>query len=123
MGSIIFSVIFVNEYFPYELLIIVIFLLVFTFVIRYSHEIKNLVHAVLLLRLKKGSINRIVLRVFKYYGITSTYALVGTHDLLLNVKISSIKDFYNLINLRLKPLNEIEDIEILFINKIVKTPI
>ncbi len=123
MGSIIFSVIFVNEYFPYELLIIIIFLLVFTFVIRYSHEVKNLVHAVLLLKLKKGSINRISLRIFKYHGITSTYALVGTHDLLLNVKISSIKDFYNLINIRLKPLNEIEDIEILFINKIVKTPI
>ncbi len=60
---------------------------------------------------------------FKYYGVTSTYTLVGTHDLLLNVKISSIKDFYNLINLRLKPLNEIKDIEILFINKILKTPI
>ena len=123
MGSIIFSVIFVNEYFPHELLIIIIFLLVFTFVIRYSHEVKNLVHAVLLLKLEKGSVNRIALRVFKYHGITSTYALVGTHDLLLNVKISSIKDFYNLINIRLKPLNEIEDIEILFINKIVKTPI
>jgi hypothetical protein len=123
MGSIIFSVIFVNEYFPLELLIIVIFLLIFTFVIRYSHEVKNLVSAVLLLKLEKGSINRIALRVFKYYGVTSTYALVGAHDLLLNVKISSIKDFYNLINFRLKPLNEIKEIEVLFINKIVKTPI
>jgi drug/metabolite transporter (DMT)-like permease len=123
MGSIIFSVIFVNEYFPHELLIIVIFLLVFTFIIRYSHEVKNLVQAVLLLRLEKGSTNKIALRVFKYYGVNSTYALVGTHDLLLNVKISSIKDFYNLINLRLKPLNEIKDIQILFINKIEKSPI
>ncbi|MFW9821111.1 MAG: EamA family transporter [Candidatus Thorarchaeota archaeon] len=122
MGSIIFSVIFVNEYFPHELLIIVIFLLVFTFLIRYSHEVKNLVQAVLLLRLKKGSTNRIALRVLKYYGINSIYALVGTHDLLLNVKISSIKDFYNLINLRLKPLEEIKDIEILYINKVEKTP-
>lgn len=121
LASILFSVFFVNEYFPHELLIIVIFLLAFTFVIRYAHEIKNLVQAILLLTLKKGSINRIALRVFKYYGVTSTYALVGAHDLLLNVKMSSIKDFYNLINLRLKPLNEIEDIEILFINKIVKT--
>jgi drug/metabolite transporter (DMT)-like permease len=123
LGSIVFSVIFVNEYFPHELLIIVIFLLVFTFVIRYAHEVKNLVHAVILLRLEKGSVNRIALRVFKYYGITSTYALVGTQDLLLNVKTSSIKDFYNLINLRLKPLNEIKDIEILFINKIYKKTI
>ncbi|MFX0005116.1 MAG: EamA family transporter [Promethearchaeota archaeon] len=122
MGSIIFSVIFVNEYFPYELLIIVIFLLVFTFILRYSHEVKNLVQAILLLKLEKGSINRITLRVFKYYGVISTYALVGAHDLLLNVKTSSIKDFYNLINLRIKPLNEIKDIEILFINKVVKTP-
>ncbi len=123
MGSIIFSVLFVNEYFPYELLIIVIFLLVFTFVIRYSHEVKNLVQAILLLKLEIGSINRIAPRVFKYHGITSTYALVGAHDLLLNVKINSIKDFYNLINLRLKPLNEIKDIKVLFINKIVKIPI
>lgn len=123
MGSIIFSIIFVNEYFPHELLIIIIFLLVFTFVFRYSHEIKNLVQAIVLLKLKKGSINRIALRVFKYYGITSIYTLVGTYDLLLNAKVSSIKDFYNLINLRLKPLNEIEDIEVLFTNKIVKKPI
>ncbi|MFX1417852.1 MAG: EamA family transporter [Promethearchaeota archaeon] len=121
MGSIIFSVIIVNEYFPLELLIIIIFLLVFTFIFRYSHEVKNLVQAVLLLRLKKGSVNRIMLRIFKYYGITSIYTLIGTHDLLLNVKLSSIKDFYNLINSRLKPLKEIEDIEILFINKIEKT--
>ncbi|MFX1379004.1 MAG: EamA family transporter [Promethearchaeota archaeon] len=122
MGSIIFSVIFVNEFFPLEFLIIVIFLLVFTFVVRYSHEVKNLVKAVLLIKLKKGSFNKITLRIFKYYGINSIYTLVGTHDLLLNVKISSIKDFYNLINLRLKPLNEIKDIQILFINKIEKTP-
>lgn len=123
MGSIIFAVIIVNEYFPPELLIIIIFLLVFTFVLRYSHEVKNLVQAVLLLKLKKGSINRITLRVFKYHGIMSTYALVGIHDLFLHIKLSSIKDFYNLINTRLKPLNEIRDIEILFINKIEKTPI
>ena len=122
MGSIIFSVIFVHEYFPYELLTIVIFLLVFTFALRYSHEVKNLVQAILLLKLEKGSINRIALRVFKYYGVISSYALVGARDLLLNVKTNSIKDFYNLINLRIKPLNEIKDIEILFINKVVKTP-
>ena len=123
MGSIIFSVILVNEYFPLELLITVIFLLIFTFVFRYSHEIKNLVQAVLLLKLKKGSINRIALRIFKYYGVMSTYALVGPHDLFLHIKIGSIKDFYNLINTRLKPLNEIRDIEILFINKIEKAPV
>jgi hypothetical protein len=122
LASILLSVIFVNEYFPHELLIIVIFLLAFTFVIRYSHEVKNLVQAVLLLSLKKGSINRIALRVFKYYGVRSAYAIAGPHDVLLNVKLSSIKDFYNLINLRLKPLDEIEDIKILFINKIIKAP-
>ena len=123
MGSIIFSVIFVNEYFPLELLIIVIFLLVFTFVIRYSHEVKNLVQAILLLKLEKGSFNRITLRIFKYYGVTSIYTLVGTYDLMLIIKTSSIKDFYNLINLRLKPLNDIKDIEILFINKNINKPI
>jgi len=123
MGSIIFSVIFVNEYFPLELLIIVVFLLVFTFVIRYSHEVKNLVQAILLLKLEKGSFNRITLRIFKYYGVTSIYTLVGTYDLMLIIKTSSIKDFYNLINLRLKPLNDIKDIEILFINKNINKPI
>ncbi|MHA2429429.1 MAG: EamA family transporter [Promethearchaeota archaeon] len=123
MGSIIFSVIFVNEYFPYELLIIVIFLLVFTFILRYSHEVKNLVQAVLLLKIKKGSIKEVALRVFKYYGVTSISALIGSHDLLLDVKISSIKDFYILINRRLKPVKEIENIDILFINKIEKIPI
>lgn len=121
MGSIIFSAILVNEYFPLELLIIIIFLLVFTFVFRYSHEVKNLVQAVILVRLKKGSPDRTALRIFKYYGITSIFVLIGTHDLLLKVKISSIKDFYRLINIRLKPLKDIEDIEILFINKVIKT--
>jgi len=123
MGSIIFAIIFVNEYFPYELLIIVIFLLVFTFILRYSHEVKNMVHAVLLLKIKKGSIKKIALRVFKYYGVTSISALIGSHDLLLDVKLSSIKDFYILINRRLKPVKEIENIDILFINKIEKIPI
>lgn len=123
MGSIIFAVIFVNEYFPYELLIIVIFLLVFTFMLRYSHEVKNLVQAVLLLKIKKGSIKKVAIRVFKYYGVTSISALIGTQDLFLDVKISSIKDFYNLVNRRLKPLKEIENIDILFINKIEKIPI
>jgi len=123
MGSIIFSVIIVNEYFPHELLITIIFLLLFTFVFRYSHEVKNLVQAVLLIKLKKGAINKIALRIFKYHGIISTNVLVGTHDLLLHIKMSSIRDFYSLIDTRLKPLNEIRDIEILFINKIEKSPI
>jgi len=123
MGSIIFSIIFINEYFPHELLIIVIFLLVFTFLLRYSHEVKNLVQAVLLLKIKKGSIKEVAIRVFKYYGVTSISALIGTQDLFLDVKISSIKDFYNLVNRRLKPLKEIENIDILFINKIEKIPI
>ncbi|MFX0033964.1 MAG: EamA family transporter [Candidatus Hodarchaeota archaeon] len=120
LGSIIFSVIFVNEYFPLVLLIIVIFLIITTVILRYSHEVKNLVQAVLLLKIKKGSMNKIALRVFKYYGVTSTYALIGTNDLLLNVKISSIKDFYDLVNLRLKPLTDIQDIKILFTNQIEK---
>ncbi|MFX1497974.1 MAG: Lrp/AsnC ligand binding domain-containing protein [Promethearchaeota archaeon] len=120
MGSIIFSVIFVNEYFPLELLIIVVFLIITTVILRYSHEVKNLVQAVLLLKIHRGSMNKVALRVFKYYGVTSTYALIGASDLLLNVKISSIKDFYDLINTRLKPLRDIQNIEILFANQIEK---
>ena len=120
MGLIIFSVLIVNEYFPYDLLIITIFLLIITIVFRYAHETKNLVKAYLLITLRKGKIKPISLRILKYYGVTSVNALIGTYDLLVDVKISSIKDFYSLVNKRLKPIDEIKKIEIIFINKIEK---
>ena len=68
--------------------------------------------------MKKGTFKPLVLRILKYYGITKISALIGTYDLLVDVKISSIKDLYFLVNQRLKPINEIKNIEILFINRI-----
>lgn len=120
LGSIILSVLLISEYFPYDLLIITIFLLIITIVFRYAHETKNLVKAYFLITLRKGKIKPIILRILKYYGVTSVNALIGTYDLLVDVKISSIKDLYSLVNKRLKPINEIKKIEIIFINKIEK---
>ena len=118
MSSILFTVILLKAYFPLELLIITIFLLIVTIVFRYAHETKNLVRAYLVITVKKGTFKPLVLRILKYYGITKISALIGTYDLLVDVKISSIKDLYFLVNQRLKPINEIKNIEILFINRI-----
>lgn len=120
IGSILFSVILIREYFPYDLLFITIFLLLITIIFRYSHEVKNLVKANLLITLKKGSTKPIILRILKYYGITKISALIGTYDLLVDVKTSSIKDLYFLVDKRLKPIDQIKKIDILFINKIEK---
>ncbi len=118
MGSLVFAVVLVSEYFPIELLIIVIFVLILSIILRYAHEVKNLVRASILLTLKKGTINTLPLKILKYYGVISIDALAGTHDLLLNIKTNSIKEFYYLINERLRKLNEIKNISILFINNI-----
>lgn len=117
LGSLIFAVVLVNEYFPYEYLIIVIFFFSITIIFRYAHEVKNLVQAIALLNLKKGAISTIPTKILKYHGVQSAHALIGTNDLLVNIKISSIKDFYYLINNRLKPIREVNNLEILFINK------
>jgi hypothetical protein len=118
MGSLIFAVVLVSEYFPIELLIIIIFVLILSIILRYAHEVKNLVRASILLTLEKGTIKTLPLKILKYYGVISIDALAGTHDLLLNVKTNSIKEFYYLINERLRKLNEIKNISILFINNI-----
>jgi DNA-binding Lrp family transcriptional regulator len=120
MGSILFSVILINEYFPLEMLIITIFLLVITIVFRYAHETKNLVKAYILISLKKGEIKSTILKILKYNGVISVYALIGTFDLLVDVKVSSIRDLYSLVDNRLKPIDEVKNLEILFINKAEK---
>jgi hypothetical protein len=118
MGSLIFAVVLVSEYFPTELLFITIFILILSIILRYAHEVKNLVRATILLNLKKGAIKTLPLKILKYHGIISVEALAGTHDLLLNVKTNSIKEFYYLINERLRKLNEIKNLSILFINNV-----
>ncbi|MFW9827218.1 MAG: Lrp/AsnC ligand binding domain-containing protein [Candidatus Thorarchaeota archaeon] len=120
MGSILFSVILINEYFPFDMLIITIFLLVITIVFRYAHETKNLVKAYILISLKKGEIKSTILKILKYNGVISVYALIGTFDLLVDVKVSSIRDLYSLVDNRLKPIDEVKNLEILFINKTEK---
>ncbi|MFX0057459.1 MAG: Lrp/AsnC ligand binding domain-containing protein [Candidatus Hodarchaeota archaeon] len=123
LGSILFSVFLINEFFPLELLVILIFLLFVTIIFRYAHEVKNLVKAYLLIKVKSENVKTTILKILKYYGVNSIYALIGTYDLLINVKTNSIRDLYYLVNNRLKPINEIKKIEILFINKTEKLPI
>ena len=121
MGSIILSVIFVSEYFPTELLVIFIFIIIISIILRYAHEIKNMVYAYLLVTLKRGVMGDLPIKLLKSYGIIAINSLVGSHDLLINIKISSIKDFYYLVNKQLKGINDIKKIEIFFVNKVEKT--
>jgi DNA-binding Lrp family transcriptional regulator len=118
MSSLILAVLLVSEYFPIVFLLITIFILILSIILRYAHEVKNLVRACILITLKKGELKDLPLKILKYYGVISVDYLAGTHDLLLNVKMNNIKEFYHLINLRLRKLNEVENILILFVNKI-----
>ena len=118
MGSIVFAVFLVNEYFPIGLLFIVLFIMLLAIILRYAHEVKNLVKALILLNIKKGAVKTLPLKILKYYGVISVGALAGTNDLLLNVRMNSIKDFNYLINERLRNLNEIKKISVIFINTI-----
>lgn len=120
MGSIILSVIFVSEYFPVDLLIIFIFILIISIILRYAHEVKNMVHAYLLITLKRGVISNLPIKLLKSYGVTAIDSLIGSHDLLIRIKISSIKDFYYLVNRKLKRIEDIKNVEIFFIDKIEK---
>jgi len=69
ISALIFSVILVHEFFPYGYLIIVIVLLVITIVFRYAHEVKNVVHAYIFLKIKKGVLKILPMRILKFYGV------------------------------------------------------
>jgi DNA-binding Lrp family transcriptional regulator len=120
MGSIILSVIFVNEFFPFELMITFIFLILISIILRYAHEVKNMVNAFLLITLRKGVIGLLPVKLLKNYGIIAIHSLIGSHDLLINIKISSIKDFYYLVDKKLKSIDDIKKVEIFFVNKMEK---
>ena len=120
MGSIILAVIIVSEFFPLELLVIFIFLIIISIILRYAHEVKNMVNAYLLITLKKGVIGALPVKILKNYGIVTVNSLIGSHDLLIKIKISSIKDFYYLVDKKLKSVSDIKKIEIYFINKFEK---
>ena len=120
MGSIILAVIIVSEFFPLELLVIFIFLIIISIILRYAHEVKNMVNAYLLITLKKGVIGALPVKILKNYGIVTVNSLIGSHDLLIKIKISSIKDFYYLVDKKLKSISDIKKVDIYFINKIEK---
>lgn len=120
INTLIFSVILVNAFFPYEYLIIVIVLLVITIVFRYAHEIKNVIHAVVFLKIKKGFLKLLSLKILRFYGVRYIDTLVGRYDLMLYIKLNSFRDFTYLINRKLKPMEGIDEIEVHFIDKIEK---
>ena len=120
ISTLIFSVLLVNEFFPHGYLIIVIVLLVITIVLRYAHEVRNIVHAKILLKIKKGSLKLIPIKILKFYGVKEIESLIGRYDLMLHVKVNSFKDFHYLINRKLKPIDEILAIEVQFVDKIEK---
>jgi len=120
MSTLIFSVILVNEFFPHGYLIIVIVFLVITIVLRYAHEVRNIVHAKILLKIKKGSLKFMPIKILKFYGVRKIESLIGRYDLMLHVKVNSFKDFHYLINRKLKLIDEILAIEVQFVDKIEK---
>ena len=121
IGGIVFGVLIANQYFPIEYLIIIVFLLMISLLFRYIHEEKNKVNAIILIKIKKGFLNILPVKLLKFDGIVSVNSLVGAHDLLLNVKTNSIKDFYFLMDTQIRNLKGIKNIKkILFINKINK---
>ena len=120
ISALIFSVLLVNEFFPHGYLIIVIVFLVITIVLRYAHEVKNVVHAKILLKIKKGSLKLIPLKILKFYGVKEIESLIGRYDLLLHVKVNSFKDFHYLINRKLKLMDDILAIKVQFVDEIEK---
>ncbi|MHA1535401.1 MAG: hypothetical protein ACTSP8_11800 [Promethearchaeota archaeon] len=120
MSTLIFSVIIVNEFFPHGYLIIVIVFLVITIVLRYAHEVRNIVQAKILLKVKNGSLKLMPIKILKYYGVRKIESLIGRYDLMLHVKVNSFKDFHYLINRKLKLIDDIVAIEVQFVDKIEK---
>ena len=117
ISTLIFAVILSSEYFPHEYLLIVVVFLAIAVVLRYAHEVKNVINAYILLKVKKGCLNTIPIKILKIYGIKEIYSLIGKFDLMLEVRVNSFKDFHYLINRKLMPLNEILEVEVEIINK------
>ncbi|MFX1260420.1 MAG: EamA family transporter [Promethearchaeota archaeon] len=120
IGGIFFGVILGIEPFPLLFLAVVLFLLTISIFLRYVHESTNKINACLLLKRNRGTMKDLSIKLLKYNDIYCVESLIGTYDLILNVKSNSIKDFYYLVNNKLRKLKEIKNIKILFINKINK---
>ena len=118
MSVLILSVLLTNEYFPHEYLIIVIVFLVITIILRYAHEVRNVVQAVIFLKIKRRNLQNLPIRILKFYGVRKIETLVGEYDLKIDVKVNSFKDFHYLINRRLKPLEEIISLDAHFVDNV-----
>jgi len=123
IGSILFGVIFNVESFPFLFLSVVLFLLNVSILLRYVHESTNRVNAFILITRHKGTMENLALKLLKYDGVSCVQYLVGTHDIILNIKANSIRDLYYLVNKKIRGLKEIKDLEILFIDEIKKLSI
>ncbi len=119
-GGILFGVIFINEYFPLEYLAIVLFLLALSIVLRYAHESRNMINAIILIEHRPGIMESLALKLIKLEGVYSVEALIGTYDFLMKIKTNSIKGLYYLKNIGIKNIEGIKNVEILFIDKICK---
>jgi len=120
IGGLFFGVLFVKEIFPIGYLIIIIFLLIISILLRYINESRNKINAYILIGQKQGFMKSVQLNLLQLDGVESVRSLIGTHDILVNVKTNSIRDVYHLINEELKIIEGIETVDVLFIDKINK---
>ncbi len=120
IGGLVFGVLFVNEMFPLGYLVIIVFLLIISILFRYINESRNKINAYILIGQKQGFMKVIQLQLLQLEGVERVRSLIGTHDILIDVKTNSIRDVYHLINEELKIIDGIESVDILFIDKINK---
>jgi len=123
IGSILFGVLFNIEAFDTIFLIIVLFLLIMSILLRYIHESTNKVNALIMIKRSKGTMDKLALKLLKNDGVYCVQYLVGTYDMILSIKTNSIRELYYLVNDKIRKLMEIKEINILFINEINKLSI
>ena len=123
IGGILFGVLFGVETFDTLFLVVVLFLLILSILLRFIHELVNKVNALIAINLKQGNMERFPIKLLKYDGVSSVQYLVGKYDAILNIKANSLKDVYYLVNEELRNLDAIMNLKILFINKINKLTI
>jgi DNA-binding Lrp family transcriptional regulator len=123
IGSILFGVLFNIEAFDTIFLIIILFLLAMSILLRYIHESTNKVDALIMIKRSKGTMDKLALKLLKNDGVYCVQYLVGTYDMILNIKTNSIRELYYLVNDKIRNLMDIKSIKILFINKINKISI
>ena len=123
IGGIFFGVLFGFDSFPVILLSAVLFLLIISILLRYIHESTNKVIAYLLISKEKGFLKGLSLKLLKFNGIYSVHSLIGTYDIIAYVRTNSFREFSCLVNEKIRNLEEIKNIKILFINKINKITI